>query len=397
MNARELRAKRAEILDEAKQLIDTAEGENRDLGEDESPKYDELVVEAQELEVRINRLEAHPEPSDPPPQGDNRMGMSNVNAMGVGSDLEAEETRLFCDYLRKGEDKELQEFRSSNDTTMNITTAGDGGNLVPTGHYNQIIARRDESALDAVLGVMVVPGLGTTVGVPFDNEDNGEFISTSESNAYDRDAPALGKKNLTLAKYTKKVDLTEELLEDNDSNLMAFLADFIGRGKAKTDNTLLLAEVASNGTALKTFASATVIAKDELEDLGYNDAIEPYLDDVGSVVWVMRRSVHGEIVTIADASTRRYASNPMGNEEGPTLLDFPVKYSYKSGATAASTKSVYFGNWYYVGKREAPAMSVIRDPYTRAGYGEVILTYSYRIVYGVLIAEAIGYGVHPSA
>jgi HK97 family phage major capsid protein len=79
------------------------------------------------------------------------------------------------------------------------------------------------------------------------------------------------------------------------------------------------------------------------------------------------------------------------------LLDFPVVYSYKSGATAASAKSVYFGNWFYVGLREAPGFSVIRDPYSRAAYGEVILNYMFRADYGVLIAEAIGYGVHPSA
>jgi HK97 family phage major capsid protein len=400
MNVRELRAKLAELLDSARAMVKLAETENRDLSKDENTEYEKFIADAKELENRIIRREAL-EGMAPPPVPENRIEVPNVNTMGVGGGEEVEETRLFCNYLRTGEDHELQEMqselRASNDTTMNITTAADGGNLVPTGHYNQIIARRDEAALDVVLGVMMVPGLGTTVGVPYDNEDNGEFVSTAESTSYDRDAPALGKKTLTLVKYTKKVDLTVELLEDNDSNLMAFLADFIGRGKAKTDNTLLLAEVASNGTALKTFASATAIAKDELEALGYNDAIEPYLDDIGSVAWVMRRSVHGEIVTIADASTRRYASNPMGNEDGPTLLDFPIKYSYKSGATAASTKSVYFGNWYYVGKREAPGMSVIRDPYTRAADGEVILTYMYRIVYGVLIAEAIGYGVHPSA
>lgn len=399
MNARELRAKRAELLDEAKTLIEGSEGENRGLNEDETSQYDKLVVEAEELEVRINRLEAHPEPSDPPSNDDDDFGGRNINTMGIDGGEEVEETRLFCNYLRTGEDNELQEMqselRASNDTTMNITTAGDGGNLVPTGHYNNIIARRDESALDIALGVMMIPGKGTAVDVPFDNEDNGEFVSTAESGAYDRDAPAVGKKTMTLAKYTKKVDLTVELLEDEDSRLMAFLTDFIGRGKAKTDNSLLLTEVASNGTTLATFASATVIAVDEPEAIVYTDALEPYLDDSPSCAWVMRRSVHGEIVLLDDANVKRYANNQGG--EGKFLLDFPIKYSYKSGATAASAKSCYFGNWFYVGKREAPGMSVIRDPYTRSAYGEIIFTYMYRIVYGVLIAEAIGYGVHPSA
>jgi HK97 family phage major capsid protein len=321
--------------------------------------------------------------------------MPHVSNIGIGGDEEVEENRAYCHYLRTGDEAGLEELRASNDTTMNITTAGDGGNLVPTGHYNQIIARRDEMALDQAVGVMMVPGKGTTVNVPYDNEDDGEFIVTGESSSYDRDAPAIGQKALTLAKYTKKVDLTVELLEDNDSDLMAFLADFIGRGKAKTDNTLLLAEVASNGTSFKSFASATVIAVGELESIAYNDALEPYLDDSQSCAWVMRRTVHGEVRVLGNTSILHYGSS--GEAQDKMLLDFPVKYSYKSGATAASTKSVYFGNWFYVGKREAPGMSVIRDPYTRSGDGEIILTYMYRLVYGVLIAEAIGYGVHPSA
>ena len=395
MNARELRSKRAELLDEAKALVEGAEAEDRDLSEDESTEYDQKVVDAQGLETRIQRMEAMPGPSAPPPE--QRIGVPNINRIGLGGDEEVEENRAFCNYVRTGDEAGLNELRASNDTTMNITTAADGTNIVPTGHYNNIVARRDEMALDVALGVMQVPGKGTTVNVPYDNEDDGEFIVTTESNAYDRDAPALGQKALTLAKYTKKVDLTVELIEDEDSRLMAFLADFIGRGKAKTDNGLLLTEVASNGTSLKSFASATVIAIDELESITFNDALEPYLDDSASCAWVMRRSVHGEIVVLDDTAFRRYANNQMGDEGGPSILGFPVKYSYKSGATAASTKSCYFGNWFYVMKREAPGMSVIRDPYTRSGYGEVILTYMYRLVYGVAIAEAIGYGVHPSA
>ena len=94
---------------------------------------------------------------------------------------------------------------------------------------------------------------------------------------------------------------------------------------------------------------------------------------------------------------RRYANNQMGNELRPSLLGFPVFYSAKSGATAASAKSVYFGNWNYVGYREGPGISVIRDPYSRAAYGEVILHYMFRADYGVLVAEAIGYGVQAAS
>lgn len=384
MKARELRAQRAELLDKAEALVNAAEEENRDFNTEEQATYDDLMKQEKELEARAQRLEKIGEVIE------NRQ-MPAVNRIKLGDT----EERAFCHYVRTGDDGGLKELRASNDTTMNITTNVDGQYLVPTGHYNQVIARRDDSDLTVQLGLRNIPGKGTTVNVPIDNEADGEFVLTTESSGFDRDAPATTYKAMTLAAYTKKVDLTYQLLEDEDSRLMEFLADFVGRGMAKTRNSLLLTEVASNGTALKTFNSATAIAVDELETIPYNDALGNYLDDTRSCAWVMKRSVHGEIILLDDSSIRRYADNQMGG--GNMLLGFPVKYTEKSGATAASTKSVYFGNWNFVGFREGNQFTMIRDPYTRSSYGEVILNYFYRVVYGVLVAEAIGYGVHPSA
>lgn len=390
-NARELRAQRAEMLKKAKALAEKAEAEDRDFMPEEQTEYADYLKNGEELLTRAERLE--------------KVSGLAQGLEGVIEDRQAPahnkiklgdtEERAYCHFVRTGDDSGLRELRASNDTTMNIATNVDGQYLVPTGHYNEVIARRDDGDLTIQLGLRNIPGKGTTVNVPIDNEDDGEFVVTTESAGFDRDAPATTYKAMTLAMYTKKVDLTYQLLEDEDSKLMAFLADFVGRGMAKTRNELLLTEVAANGATLKTFASATVIAIDELETIPYNDALGAYLDDTRSCAWVMRRSVHGEIVLLDDTSIRRYADNQMGG--GNSLLGFPVKYTAKSGTTAASTKSVYFGNWNFVGVREAPGFTMMRDPYTRSSYGEVIINYFFRVVYGVLVQEAIGFGVHPSA
>lgn len=391
MNIAELRSKRAALIATAKDLAtgDTITDEVR-------AQADQLLAEADQLAKDIERQE-----KILLLDAETNASQGTVAAKGVPAHLKIprgdNEERAFAHWVRTGDGGGLRELRASNDTTMNITTDADGGYAVPTGHYRGIIARRDEAMLAQRLGVRRIPGQGTSVNIPVDGEDDGEFVSTAESNAYDRDAPAISRVVSTLVKYTKKVDLTVELLEDEDSAILTFLNDFVGRGMAKTHNSLLLTEVAANGTALKTFASATVIAVDELEPITFNEALGNYLDDGGSVAWVMQRAVHGEIVLLDDANARRYANNQMGNEMGPNLLGYPVFYSAKSGATAASTKSVYFGNWNYVGYREAPGLTVIRDPYSRAGYGEVIFHYMFRCDYNVLQAEAIGYGVHPSA
>jgi HK97 family phage major capsid protein len=278
---------------------------------------------------------------------------------------------------------------------MNIATEADGGYAVPTGHYQGIIARRDESMLATALGVRQIPGKGTTVNVPLDGEDDGEFVLAAESGDYDRDAPALGVKAMTLVKYTKKVDLTVELLRDEDSRLMAFLDDFVGRGLAKTHNSLLLTEVAANGTSLKTFAAAAAIAAGEPEDVVGYTTLDPYLDDSGSVGWVGRGSTFWDIASIT-GNPRMYAENP-GGSRARELLGFPFYFSNKAAAVAASAKPLYFGNWNFVGMREEPGLTLIRDPYTRGGQGEILLYYMTGIVYGVLQAEAIGYAAHPSA
>ena len=124
-----------------------------------------------------------------------------------------------------------------------------------------------------------------------------------------------------------------------------------------------------------------------------NDDLANYLDEDNAIAWVMRSSTHWDIKSIV-GSDRQYAINGDNNR---TLLGYPVHYSQKAAATAASAKDVYFGNWRYVGYRESPGLTFLRDPYTVAITGQVRLLWHFQTVFGVLQAEAIGYGVHPSA
>lgn len=293
-------------------------------------------------------------------------------------------------------------IKASNNTIGNIATAADGQDLVPTGHVPRIMARRDEAMLRASLNLQRIPGKGTTVNHPFDNEADGEFVLTSEqvdayTNTFDRDFPAVSKKAFTLAKYSKSINLTDELLEDEDSAMLTFIEDFVGRGMAKTHNSLLLTEVAANGTSLKTFPTATSIAAGDPEDMEGNDDLGGYLDDAGSVAWVMRNSTLSYIRQITESNHRPYSVSEIG---GPgvrgarELLNYPVYRTNQAAAIAASAKTVFFGNWAYVGYRDGPDIQMLRNPYKYQGL--VFLEYYFRTVYGVLIAEAVGYGVHPT-
>lgn len=383
INVRELRARRADLVQDMRAMNDTAELEDRDFNEHENATYQEKLKTVEALEARINRLEAESQIKE---VLETRQAPATLKGPRVDS-----ESRIFAQYLRTGDEGIEREIRASNAANMTIGAAAAGGYAVPTGHYQNIIARRNEVALFSLLGVQDIPGVGTTVDVPIDDEADGEFIATNEEGDFDHDSPALGTVAMTLVTYTKKVVLSHQLLADEDSRLLSFLENFVGRGMAKTENALLVAAVNAGGTALKTFAATTAIAAGELESLVYNNTLAYYLDNERTVAWVTTPSTFGAVASIS-GDARLYAETPAGSFN-KQLLGYQVKWSNKVEAMTAGKKSLLFGNWNYVGRRENPGFTVLRDPYSLASKGQVAFHYYFRTVYKVLQAGAIGYGI----
>lgn len=409
----ELRQKRDGVLTEAEALVEAAEAEDRGLNEEEQTQYDNFINEANELRGRIERLEglknqrgnagkapAHLKIK----RGDNEVralahfvrtgdssGVSHLTSGGEGGD--ARGTTAITLRLPS-----IQEQRAAVDSTMNITTAADGGNLVPTGFVPDVVTRMNESMLANRLGCRVIPGKGTTVNYPVEAADPEEFPTTSEqndghTNNYERDAGNTDLKPFTLVKKTRKVELTEEMLEDNDVDLMSYIGNRIGRQISATHNNMLITEAGTNGTNLDTFNGTAAIAAGEPENIVFHDTLGYYLEDDSNIAWVMRPTTYGAIASIT-GNGRLYAEGG-GSRSARDILGYPAYYSNKVAAMAASTKSVYFGNWDYMGYRMAPELRIIQDPYSVDGL--LVLKYSFRAVYGVLQAGAIGYGTQAAS
>ena len=395
----DLSQRQEQALTQARAMVDAAETEDRNFTPDEQTTYDDLLATVEQLNMRIGRLQTlgartAPSTRQAPvvlnlPRGDN---FSDAFAHWVRSgDRGGFDRSMLTEMDGVGEGVS---FRASNATDMNIGTAGDGGNTVPTQFYNRIIARRDELSLAAKLPLLRVPvGPGNTFEIPSDDEADGEFVATTEANDFDLDAPALGKKSGTLVLYSKYTDVSYQLLRSSATDIERFLVNWVGRGYAKTLNSLLLTEVAANGTAFKTFASATALAFGEPEDIVGNNDLADYLDDDAAIAWIMRSSTHWDLKSLV-GSDRQYGVNV---DSGRTLLGYPVSYSQKAAAVAASAKSMYFGNWQYVAHGEGNTLTFMRDPYTVAIKGQVRLLWFFEADFVVTQAEAIGYGVHPSA
>lgn len=398
MTAIELRRHAAEMRTQAETLHTQAVAEARTLTEDESKTFDGLMDKVEATLRDADRAD--------------RLAITGQVAVRSAAQMDpiapAYHQRrtpdtaegIYCRFIRSGDVGAQRELRASNNTDMNITTAADGGDLVPTGHYNQIIEKARPQALYTQLGVRMIPGTGTTVNVPVDNEaDTGEFVSTNESAAFDRDAPAVSKVALTLVKYTKKVDLTLELLQDEDSRLLDFLGNYVAAGYAATLNKLLITEALANGTAGLTLDSATAIGAAEVPELLYK--LNADYARGNTVAWVMKRATEGYLRGLFGTSQFSFAQQAgpaTGNGQTiSTLWGIPQFSDDNMGALQASGKSMIIGNWNYMGMRLDPTMTVLRDPYSRAGYGEVILHYYFRCDFGVLQAGAFQYATHPTA
>lgn len=402
----ELRQERAQKIARMAELNDTG-GEERDMTEAELTEYDSLKAEVQKLAERIARLEETEALTD---EVQARMGRRNSELAGFlhkgiermagapaynKTRLGDNEDRAMLNYMRTGDPSGLAELRASNATDMNIGTPADGGYAVPTGHYNQIVARRDEELLSGKLGVTRITGQGTTVNVPVDNEADGEFVVTSEAGDFDLDSPAIGQVQLTLAAYTKYFPISYQLLEDEDSNLLSFIANWIGRGMARTHNSLLLTAVKAGGTAALTLDAAATIGATEIPELVYK-LPDPYQKG-STVAWVMKRATEG-LIRGLQGDPFLFNPNPAGSDRNqPEIWGYPVYNSEYASAVEASAKSLIFGDWSYVYMRESTQFGFLRDPYTLAAKGQVRMLYFFRTVYKVAQAEALVYATHPTA
>lgn len=321
------------------------------------------------------------------PQG-SRNGGSTAYTQRTADAIEP----IFCRWLRNGDHGAEAEIRAYNNTDMNVTTAADGEVAVPVGMVNDIKARRDESMLASKLGVENVPGKGTTVNYPIDAEGDVLFTAVSESGTINQDAPALSEKAFTLVKYGKHVTLTWELLRDEDASLMKFINNWVARGWAGTHNSLLVTEVLANGTAGLTLDAATAIGAAEIPELV--GKLQPEYRD--SAQWLMHQNTFSYLQSIASSSVFTFAPTPNGNPNG-SLWGYPVNESSYMTALGASIKSLVYGNFNFLGMREGTGLTMLRDPYTAAGSGQVKIYFWFDAVYGVLQAEAIQYGTHATA
>jgi HK97 family phage major capsid protein len=329
-------------------------------------------------------------------------GQPTVKAPAVIDHIgEPDYTKAFYHYLRTGESSDLRKAKAA----LQEGTTTEGGYLVPDDEYGSIIAKRDEESIISRLGLLRVTTDRDKFNFPTENASMTKFTIVAEEGAITaaENEPTFAQVAVTLYNFKKLIKVSEELLEDENSNLEAFLTNAIGRALADTENYYALIGAGSTepqgafvgGTAGLTLDSATAIGAGEIPEL-MGKLGTPYHNGAAMVMdpatWFYLKGLTGNQFIFTDGVARL-----SGTVDGPTLDGFPVVLNSNVAGIGSGNKSLLFGNFDYMGFVTNRGVRVRRLVELYAGNGQVGILANYRFGCAVLQAEAFQYATHPTA
>ena len=295
-------------------------------------------------------------------------------------------------YYTKGAE---QDWSSTKTNALNETTTTEGGILVPEGLYAQIIAKRDEMSIIRTNGALVIQTNLDSVQVPVENARMTTAI-VAESGSYVAAEPTFTSNVVTIYKFGNQLRLTEELVADEQTNIMGYLSNGLGRAFGLMENQYCIAGTGSSqpkglltgGTAAITAASTTAITAAELISL-YHAMPEPYTTNPSEVVFITRNGTLGALRALASSSVFTFNLQPQGDQGAQQLYGHKVAVSGYMQAPTTGLKSLLVTNlaagFIFI---ERAGMVMQRNPYLLQATGQVALFSTMRFGATTTVAEA---------
>ena len=383
VTAKDLRGRRARLVEETKAMLAAAAAETRDLTPEETVKFDAIHADIEKLLGDVTRIER--QDSLEREMATSRGALSlETTAASVSVD-EAETRKLahadaFRAYilrgavgLTEGQRTVLAEYRAQ---SVGTTTAG--GFLVPQGFSGKL-----EESLQAFGGMRAVATVfptnsGSDLPWPTtnDNAQTGELLAENTGIAV-QDV-VFGQITFKAYKYSSKlVAVSTELLQDSAFNLDTVLAPMLGTRLGRITNTHYTvgtgsaqpqgaAAGASVGTTGTTGQTVSVIYND-LVDLEHS--VDPAYRN--GARWMFRDSTLKAIKKLVDSTGRPLWSAGLAVKEPDTISGYPYTINQDVAAMAANAKSILFGAFSKYMIRDVAGIAVRRLDERYAELGQV--------------------------
>lgn len=380
----ELREQRAKLFKEAREILDTAEAEKRDLTAEEAEKYDRIMADIDKLEKDIERYERMEQLEKEFRTSDKEPIKPAVNSRD--SQINTEYRDAFWKAMRQSVNAlDANEFRS-----LKIGTAADGGYLVPTEFEKQLIDALAEQNIMRKLARVITTASDRKIPVV---ASHGTAVWLGEEGTFTESADQFNQVTLSAYKVGTLIKVSEELLNDSAFDLASYLANEFARRIGETEESAFVAGD-GNGKPTGVITSAQVgvttavnnaITFDEIIDLYYS-LKAPYR---AKAAFVMNDATAKVIRKLKDSDGQYIWQPSVQAGEPDTLLGKPVYTTTAMPTIASQAKVITFGDfsYYWIADRQGRVFQRLNEVF--AVNGQVGFRAYQRVDGKLILPEAV--------
>lgn len=348
MDLRKLLEERANLIKQARAIIDAAEAENRDLTQEETNQYDTLIEEVNALQARVDRAQRQMEiESDlDQPAGDDAPIHTRTDPAGNGNgqpgqDQANEQERRYQAFQRFLPYWASQDFRGLSRTEHRALQADldvSGGYLQPPEQFvNQLIKDVDDMVFIRSLATTHTVINADSMGVPTLDTDPEDADWTSELATGDETTMEFGKRELHPHPLAKRIKISRKLIRAVPSsatlvrNRLAYKfgitqekAFLTGNGSQQPLGVFVASsDGISTGRDVSSGNTTTAIKFDGLKSAKYTLKGQYW----PRVRWIFHRDAVGQLAKEKDGEGQYIWEESVKIGEPDRLLNFPVMMS----------------------------------------------------------------------
>jgi HK97 family phage major capsid protein len=237
--------------------------------------------------------------------------------------------------------------------------------------------------------------------IPIEDSEFTDFVVAAEEGAYDEDTPGFAEVAVEVHKFTKLTKISEELLDDDATNLEEWMARRLGEKMARTEEHYAAVGTGTGqpqgvfvgGTAALTFDSTGQILAAEVPELFYK--LQAQYRQNGS--WLTNGATEDELRSLRDTSNWVFDSfNNQGIDGQSGYRNFyggrPMFNESNVSITTTGNKTLLIGDFSYYALVERQGLVMQRNPFLYQANGQVGFFSKFRMGGAVMQAEAFQYG-----